>query len=188
MNTSLRTPVGGVAIAFVLLLAPAIAHAKPVDRYKMTFEVDGNRLALKKNIFYTSRSNCKSKNHDACYDVPEDHSAEFSVTLQQGDSTCRKDSSWKIHSVVLGGESDVTNPAAKPTTWGNISQDAADDFSADRTSGEVKLTEENKKKVTFSDANEHVFSIWYKVVVEHCGSGRKLSYDPRIDNRGSPGN
>lgn len=186
MNTSICKVLGCLAMGALIL--PGVVLAQPTDRYKVTFEVEGNSLQLKKNRFYTSRSNCRSRNHDGCFDVPEDHAAEFTLVLQQGDADCRQDSSWKFHSVVLGGESTVQDPAPKPDEWGGISEAAAADFGADASTGEVALTPDGKKKVTFRDANQHEFSIWYKVVVEHCGSGRTLAYDPRIDNRGSPGN
>ena len=173
-------------LAFMLVLPGTAAAAKSAKNIKMTFEVKGGALVLKKGWLNTTSSNCKSKNHDGCYDIAKGKLAKFKLTLKKGDADCAKDESWKWHRVVLGGESRIESPLdkPKPAAWGNISSDAAKDFDADEPTGVVNTTPDGKKRVLFEDQNNYPLSIWYKVSVEHCGDGTILEYDPRVDNRG----
>lgn len=170
-------------VAFMLVL-PGTAAAKTAKNIKVTFAVEDGALVLDRGWLNTTPSNCQSMNHDGCYDVATDKFAKFKLILKKGDADCGDDESWKWHRVVLGGEGRVDAPAAKPTEWGNISSEAASDFGADQTSGEVNLTPDGKKRVLFENQNEYEYSIWYKVSVERCGDGEILEYDPRVDNHG----
>lgn len=135
--------------------------------------------------------NCAIRSHAGCYEIPPGEEAEFRVTLTNGDNECSHPGSWRLKAVVLGGEGDVDDPRAKPTRdgWGNLSPQAAKDFNADPTSGEVQV-EASGNTFTFQNMNTAAYSIWYKVQVESCApdpSGRRpvIEFDPRIDNRGS---
>ena len=183
MSKSVIPTTAAIFVALLVFYAPA-AVAKTEKTIKMTFDIEGGALTLKKGGTNTTPSNCAKKDHDGCYDIPKNYYGAFELILKKGDNTCGDDDDWKFHSVVLGGESDVSNPSDKPAAWGNISADAAEDFGADETTGEVTLTHSSKKKVTYRSENDHSFSIWYKVSVEKCGDGQILEYDPRVDNRG----
>lgn len=178
-----------LAVSFSLF-AP-VAEAKTKKSVKLTFEVEDGKLELKRGRFSTTPSNCARKDHPGCYEFNPNDFGDFELVLKGGDNDCSDADDWKFHSVVLGGESEITNPADKPgpDDWGGISAEAAQDFSADQASGEINFNVTHKRKVTFRDENDYPLSIWYKVSVQRCGDETEiLSYDPRVDNRGLPGN
>jgi hypothetical protein len=168
----------------LFLLSSSPALAKRDKHIKMTFEVENGQLMLKKGWFNTTKSNCSKEDHPGCYDIEDDRVGKFELVLDKGDSECGNPDAWKFDAVVLGGEGSVDEPQPKPATWGNISGEAAQDFSADAMTGVVNIIPNDKKRVHFEDRNDHQLSIWYKVSVRQCGSGEILEYDPRIDNRG----
>lgn len=175
------------AVGLAALLAfPGLSLARQDKNIKMTFEVVDGALELKQGGLYTTPSNCSRNDHPGCYDIAGDEVGKFRLTLHRGDAECDGPDDWKFHSVVLGGESDIETPQAKPSSWGGISPGAAADFDADEASGTVNIIPDGKKRVTFEDQNNHSFSIWYKVSVQRCDDSEILEYDPRIENRGLP--
>ncbi len=187
MNLGLTTVMTTVISVSVALFAPP-AEAKSRKEIKMTFEVKDGELQLRKGRWYTTPSNCARKDHDGCYEIPIDFYGKFELTLRKGDAECDDPDRWKWHAVTLGGESRVESPGDKPEVWGKISEDAARDFDADPETGVVNIVADGRKRVNFESANDFPHSIWYKVAVENCGTGEILEYDPRVDNRGQPGN
>jgi len=137
-------------------------------------------------------SNCMTKSHAGCYDVPTGEEAEIRVSLTNGNYDCTHEGSWRLKDIVLGGEGDVNNPPDKPGPdgWGNLSDQAAKDFDADPITG-VANVETQGNMMVVQNLNTAPYSIWYKVRVESCatngrGARNVIEFDPRVDNRGRP--
>jgi hypothetical protein len=183
------------ALLSVSLLLSASWSGAALGRENIDFQVmvipDRGKNTVTSYWPGTRAPTCLTRNHVGCYEIPAGEDAEIRVTLTNGDNVCAHSESWRLKSVVLGGEGDLNNPAAKPGPdgWGKLSPQAVKDFDADQVSGEVKAAMDGNT-ATFQNQNTAAYSIWYKVQVESCaadvrGKRRVIEFDPRIDNRGS---
>ena len=176
-----------VATASFFLVAALDVAATPVEYNRIVLEVVGDppneQLVVNKDD--TQVRKCRKNPQAGCVEVSKGHFSEFAIKLRQGVNDCdANDRKWGISKVLLGGEVNGDDPGSKPPKWGALSPDAATDFNADETTGEVKLIRRGNDRVVFYDTNRSEYSLWYTVVAELCGDGRTIELDPSITNKG----
>ena len=97
------------------------------------------------------------------------------INFSLKNSSCTSGDTWELDHVALGNSKNSV---------GNISDTAAHDFNADKTTGVVTpLGTPTAKHIQIRDYNSEEYVIWYTVYAT-CG-GATISSDPRIENDGS---
>jgi hypothetical protein len=120
----------------------------------------------------TTNGTCISgANSKGCVKAQGRQPINFNLT---GSKDCSDGGKWKLDYVALG----VSEGSA-----GNISSDAASDFNADQSSGEVTPNSQNASYIQIRNNNTSVYDIWYTVYAT-CGDS-VIDSDPRIENDGS---
>ena len=127
--------------------------------------------ASESKLTITTQGTCASSNSNGCIKASGRQPINFNLT---GDKTCSDGGNWELDYVALGmSEGSV----------GNITSDAASDFNADQSSGEVTPNSQNAGHIGMRNNNTAAYDVWYTVHAT-CGDS-VIDSDPRIENDGS---
>jgi hypothetical protein len=122
----------------------------------------------------TTRGSCaRQPNPPGCVRA----SGQTQINFNLSNSPCSGGGSWQLTHVALGNG----NKAAP----GNISTAAAQDFSANQSSGVVSPISQSANHILIRDNNSQAYDIWYTVYARCSSSGATIETDPRVENDGS---
>lgn len=120
----------------------------------------------------TTPGNCsRGANSNGCVKAQGRQPINFNLV---GDKSCSSGSKWQLDYVALGMSDGST---------GNLTADAASDFNADQSSGEVTPNSANTNSIQVRNYNTSAYDVWYTVYAT-C-DGDVIDTDPRIENDGS---
>ena len=152
-------------IAGVILLAACCSIAQAQIVVNMKVNASEDKLTI------TTPGSCTSgANANGCVKAQGRQPINFNLT---GSRDCSEGGNWELDYVALGMSEGST---------GNLTADAASDFNADQSSGEVTPNNSNANHIQMRNNNTAAYDVWYTVYAT-CGDS-VIDTDPRIENDG----
>ena len=183
----------GVLAIIGALVVTSTASAKNPKEVKMTIE--DNQLVITSSKKDNDCTIWKPRG-PGCIKVLRGKESKIYFHLT-GNTRCTLASGteWELNAVYLGGY----NSASKPSEFGfdttpvlNYNKVNADFNIADKTTGEVTLTEDTATKIGINNKNHSQYVVWYKIeAICKRSDGNPTPYvttsDPRVRNDGGSG-
>jgi hypothetical protein len=152
-------------ITGVILLITCCSIAQAQIAVNMNVNASEDKLTI------TTPGNCTNgANSTGCVKAQGRQPINFNLT---GSKRCSEGGNWALDHVALGMSEGST---------GNLTDDAASDFNADQSSGEVTPNSSSANQIQIRNNNTAVYDVWYTVYAS-CGDS-VIDTDPRIENDG----